>query len=211
MTSPFYQNRDNLDQLQALEKLADETRQLINNVIDTAADTQTLNQLCAELNQLNTQFSVYKNNSDHPRPIQHFNYNAATEHPSEILPYSPMTGAFNPIAPPVQVSFDAESQILTGTVICTRAHEGPQGMAHGATIAGIFDQVLAMAATCIGKGGPTAYLNTQFLKPTWLDKELIFTASIDRIEGRKIFIKGECRLDGELISTADALCIEHRF
>ena len=206
----YYQTRDNASQIEALEKLAAETRQLIDNIIETAADANSLDQVTKQLSVLNSQLQALRSNKDQGRPLDHFNFKAAINEPQEILPYSPVTGSFNPIAPKLNVTFDATTQILSGNVVCSRAYEGPPGMVHGAVIAAIYDQMLAMTSTCIGKGGHTAFLNTQFLKPTFLYQPLSFTSWIDKIEGRKIFIKGQCTLDGEIISTADALCIEHR-
>lgn len=205
----YYQTRDNYAQIKALEELSAETRQFIDHIIETSADAETLTQVTEQLKQLNTKLASLRNTQTNPRPLTHFNFKAALEHPNEILPYSPVTGAFNPAAPALNVSFDSQTQTMTGTVVCTRAYEGPPGMVHGAVIAAIYDQILAMTSTCIGKGGPTAFLNTQFLKPTLLQTELSFTTWIDKIDGRKVYIKGQCEIAGEVVSTAEALCIEH--
>ena len=210
MNAPYYQHQDNHLQISALERLSQETRTLIDNIIETSANADTLNAATETLVRLNTQLSALRCDESTPSPVAHFSFKAATNQPNEILPYSPVTGSFNPVAPPVSVNFDNSNQRLTATVTCSRAYEGPQNMVHGAVIAGIYDQILAMLATCIGKGGPTVSINTQFLQPTWLQKELQFTAWIERIEGRKVFVKGQCEIDGNIVSTADALCIEHR-
>lgn len=212
MSQSLYQQHDNLPQITALQNLAAETRQLIDNIVETAAETQALNDACQQIAAINAQLSQHRSQSenDQRRPLQHFNFAAAQTQPNEILPYSPVTGHFNPISPPVSVTYDAETQQISATVSCNRGYEGPPGMVHGAVIAGIYDQIMAMAATCIGKGGPTAFLNTQFLLPTLLHQELHFSAWIDRIEDRKIYIQAHCKIGDDIVTSAEALCIEHR-
>ena len=210
MPSSIYQLQDNADQIKALKSLADETRLLIDNIIESSASAEVLKTAQATLQTLNQTLGAERNNETAPRPLKHFNFSAAIKNTQEVLPYSPVSGHFNPIAPPANIHFDTTQKKTFATVTCSRAYEGPPGMVHGAVIAGIYDQLLALTSTCHGKAGPTAYLNTQFLQPTLLYQELTFSAWIERSEGRKVYIKGQCEVAGTIISTADALCIEHR-
>lgn len=198
------------EQIVALATIADETRELINNVVETNANSETLQQLTAQIKAINNQLEKLKTD-DKNRPLSHFNFQAIQPHSSDVLPYSLITGRYNPIAAPMHIDCDAQTGRLEGKVLCRRAYEGPPGMVHGAYISGMYDQILALTAVASGKAGPTAYLNTQFLKPTPLDQELVFSAWIEKIEGRKVFVKGQCEINNEIVSTADALCIEHKY
>lgn len=197
------------EQIEALASIVEESRTLINSLVETHADAKTLQHLKSQLADINKQLEKAQT-GDQQRPLSHFNFQAIHSKGNDVLPYSLVTGHYNPISAPMQISYDTQTQRLEGQVLCRRAYEGPPGMVHGAYIAGMYDQVLALASVASGKAGPTAYLNTQFLKPTPLHQTLRFSAWIDKIEGRKVFVKGQCDVNGDIVSTADALCIVHK-
>ena len=58
--------------------------------------------------------------------------------------------------------------------------------------------------------GFTAYLHVEYRKPTPLNRPLELKGWIDKIEGRKRFIRGTCHLDGELLTEANGLFIAPR-
>ena len=190
--------------------LAQQTRQLIDFCVQNNAPTDVLEAATQKLREINQLLQPHHNqHSGEPRPFRNFNFALAQSNPQDILPYSPVTGEMNPIAPPVAVRFDKDAGKLIATVTCGQAYEGPPNCIHGAVIAGIYDQILAMASACCEMAGPTAYLNTTFKRPTPLHSELTFTAWIDKTDGRKVTIKGQCELDGHILSEAEALCIQH--
>ncbi|CAA0109003.1 Uncharacterised protein [BD1-7 clade bacterium] len=194
-----------------LNALVAEARQLIDFCVENTAPENALLDAAQTLAALNKQLSTFHGtHTGKERPHKNFNFAIAKQTPQDILPYSPITGEFNPIAPPVQVNFDENEQVLSGTVICGRAYEGPPHCVHGAVIAGIYDQLLAMASACCEKAGPTAYLTTNFKRPTPLYTEITFSAWVAKAEGRKITIKGQCVADGEILSDAEALFIAHQ-
>jgi acyl-coenzyme A thioesterase PaaI-like protein len=122
-----------------------------------------------------------------------------------LLPFSPITGRLNPISPPLDMSVEGDRVI--GAVRLGVAYQGAPGFAHGAVVAGIWDEVLAMATVRQGMMGPTAFLNIKYRKPTRLDVDLRYESWIERVEGRKIWARGACH-EGELrVSTAEAMFI----
>ena len=115
---------------------------------------------------------------------------------------NPMVGMRNPIAPPLVVTGDDEGR-MTSTFSLGAAYEGPPGCLHGGIVAAILDQVLGSAPARIGMPGLTGYLNTTYRRPTLLGVEHVCRAWIDRVEGWKIFARGDI-LDPQDRVTAEA-------
>lgn len=192
------------EHLQALAAVSNSTRGLIEQLVNSGADIGELNAIEQEINKI----SLRLEQSRGKRPISHFNNHLAQTDPNHALPYSPICGYYNPIAPPVAMRYDQEKQILHGTVNCNRSYEGPQGLIHGGVIAAIYDQLLALLTTCSGRPSFTAWLNIQYRKPTPLHQDLHWHAWIESIDGRKAMIKGQCWLNDELLTEAEGLFIQ---
>jgi acyl-coenzyme A thioesterase PaaI-like protein len=70
---------------------------------------------------------------------------------------------------------------------------------HGGVLPLLFDEVLGRAAASHGRERiRTAYLNVAFKALTPLDSELTVRGWVDRVEDRKLFVRGELR-DGEVL------------
>lgn len=84
------------------------------------------------------------------------------------------------------------------------------GMAvHGGAVTLLFDEVLGILASIAAKTiTRTAYLHTDYRALTPIDVELTATGWIDRVEGRKIFVKGELRHGDVVCAEADALFLQ---
>jgi acyl-coenzyme A thioesterase PaaI-like protein len=114
--------------------------------------------------------------------------------------YSPMIGLSNPLAPPITLRVDGE--VVHGNVRFGRAYEGPPGHVHGGFVAAAFDEVLGFVQSTTGQPGMTGTLTVRYRKPTPLDTDLRFEATVQRVEGRKIF--AEARLYAADVLTAEA-------
>ncbi len=125
-----------------------------------------------------------------------------------IIPWSVITGRYNPMAAPVTMTL--EDGKVIGTVELGLAYEGPPSSVHGAIVTGIWDQVLAFAAMANQTPGHTASLTTRFRSLTPLHTELRFEAWVDRIDGRKIFTSGACYANGDVVTEAEGLFIEYK-
>ena len=112
---------------------------------------------------------------------------------------SPVLGQANPVAPPLELSFD-EGRIIAMARFGS-AYEGPPGCVHGGWVAAAFDEVLGAAQSLSGSGGMTAYLKVDYRSPTPLHVDLRFEGELDRTEGRKIFTVGR-------LFHGDTLCAE---
>lgn len=88
---------------------------------------------------------------------------------------------------------------------------GLNGAAHGGVVAFIFDDALGRLAGGVSRPpARTAYLKTDFRRITPVDQELQVHGVIERIEGRKRFVRGEIRASGELCAEAQGLFVELR-
>lgn len=114
--------------------------------------------------------------------------------------YSPLIGLSNPLAPPIVL--EVEGKTVHGRVRFGSAYEGPPGHVHGGFVAAAFDEVLGFVQSTTGQPGMTGTLTIRYRKPTPLDTDLRFEATVQRVEGRKIFAEG--RLYNGDVLTADA-------
>jgi len=122
-----------------------------------------------------------------------------------LLPFSPITGRYNPLAPPVSLALEGE--MVVARVRLQEGFQGAPGLVHGGVLASIFDEVLGMAAIARGQAGPTARLSVDYRKPTPLHADLRFEASVDRVQRRRAHVSGRCLADGELTAEAEAIYV----
>ncbi len=120
--------------------------------------------------------------------------------------FSPLIGRSNPLSPPIEMSAD-ETGRVTGRVTFGSAYEGPPGCVHGGYVAAAFDEVLGFAETFSNAPGMTGTLNVVYRTPTPLHAEVVFTAAITRIDGRKIFVSGQLHAGDRLCASCDAIFI----
>ena len=119
--------------------------------------------------------------------------------------YSPLIGLSNPLAPPIVLR--VEGEVVYGTVRFGSAYEGPPGHVHGGFVAAAFDEVLGFVQSTTGQPGMTGTLKIRYRKPTPLDTELRFEATVQRVEGRKIFAEGRLYAGDVLTAEAEGLFI----
>ena len=126
----------------------------------------------------------------------------------KILPYSPLSGYFNPISPKLKMYREDNKMHAEGEF--GLIHQGPPNCVHGGIISGVYDQVLAYCGIGNGTPGFTASLQINYLKPTPLFKTLRFTCHVSKIVDRQIYIVGDCYSEDELLSTAEGLFIQYK-
>ena len=126
-----------------------------------------------------------------------------------ILPWSPISGRYNPLAAPVSMSMEDGKAI--GSAEFGLAYEGPPGGVHGGVVAAVWDQVLAYACMVHGMPGPTATFTTHFRAITPLGQPLRFEAWVERSEGRRVYARGRCHAGDKLVSEADGIFIHKAF
>jgi acyl-coenzyme A thioesterase PaaI-like protein len=119
--------------------------------------------------------------------------------------YSPMIGRSNPLAPPIDLRI--EDDVVHGRVTFGVAYEGPPGHVHGGFVAAAFDEVLGFAQSTTGHPGMTGTLTIRYRRPTPLEQELRFEATVLRVEGRKIFTEGRLYAGDRLTAEAEGLFV----
>ncbi|HVA59448.1 MAG TPA: PaaI family thioesterase [Mycobacteriales bacterium] len=130
--------------------------------------------------------------------------------PREFQAYSPLSGPRNPLAPPVRFHFPDQQtgeRPIFGEVTFGAAYEGPPGHCHGGYVAAVFDELLGFAQF---SPGFTAYLHVDYRRVTPLHRRLDLKAWVERVEGRKRYVRGECRDGSVLLSEAEGLFIAPR-
>lgn len=127
--------------------------------------------------------------------------------PLGIFPFSPAVGARNPQAPRVEMTLDADGHIR-GTATFAPLHNGPPwNVVHGGMIALLHDEILGMVGIATGVGGFTGRLTINYRRPAPLLEPIEFHSWVDRVEGRKTFVRAELHHDGHLLNESEGLFI----
>ena len=124
---------------------------------------------------------------------------------TRCMPYSPVSGRRNPIAPPIRMWRDGDE--VRGEALFSPTYAGPPNSVHGGIIAAVFDELLSMANVVSGTAGFTGTLTIKYLKHTPLDRPIELWAVTERNTGRKQFSRGEMRVNGEVVASAEGLFI----
>ncbi|MCR9103955.1 MAG: PaaI family thioesterase [Gammaproteobacteria bacterium] len=129
----------------------------------------------------------------------------AEEDITAVMPYSPVSGKRNPVAPPIKLWRDGND--VRGAVVFSPTYAGPPDAVHGGIIAAVFDELLAMANVVSGHAGFTGTLTIKYHKLTPLNETVELWASNLRQDGRKQISRGEMRVNGEITAVAEGLFI----
>lgn len=122
----------------------------------------------------------------------------------------PVSGHGNPWSIPLDVV--RQGELAVTVVELGSGYEGAPDRSHGGVVSAIFDDLCGFLLTLHKSIAFTASLTINYKAGTPLHVPITFSAGIDRAEGRKLFMKGECRAgsedaDGELLTTCEALFI----
>ena len=95
---------------------------------------------------------------------------------------------------------------ITGSVTFTTAHAGAGDAVHGGQVTLLFDEVLGGVAASVAQSR-TAWLHVDYRSLTPVGAALGIEAWVDRVDGRKVHVRGRL-LDGERVcADAEALFI----
>lgn len=188
--------------------LAASMRKIIDRLVDTRAPDSDLEDLAKDLAAVAERLDQF----DHGRKyggVSEASIAAGGDGPTGHADYSPVIGPANPLAAPMTVQLDGE--VVVGTVTFGHAYEGPPGHVHGGFLAAAFDDLLGAAQAMSGNPGMTGSLTVNYRAPTPLHRQLRVEATLDKIEGRKIYTSGRL-FDGEtLCAEAEGLFISIDF
>lgn len=98
---------------------------------------------------------------------------------------------------------------LVGTAWFGPAAEGPPGHAHGGSIAAVLDEAMGLGAWIAGHAVVAAKISVAFRRMLPLGTEARFAAVVERIEGRKIHVRGRLHgADDSTYAESEGLFIE---
>ncbi|WP_100466474.1 PaaI family thioesterase [Mycobacteroides abscessus] len=105
-------------------------------------------------------------------------------------------------------SFD--NGVLTDTATFGRYHLGRNGAVHGGCLGLLFDTIFGTGSLLLTdlRKLRTAYLNINYRKITPIEKELRYDCTLDRVEGRKVFMTGRLLNGDEVLAEAEALFVK---
>jgi acyl-coenzyme A thioesterase PaaI-like protein len=194
---------------EAAARLARATRLVIDRVRRSAASRETMREAATALEALAERLSP----DAHPGPYMQrgLEWRGELEQPrhpidfAEFFPYSPLVGPRNPLAPPME--FSVRGDRLHGRVSFGAAYVGPPGSVHGGMIAAAFDELLGSANLVRDVGGMTGTLTIRYREPTPALQPIDLTGWVERIDGRKVFTRGEMRHEGRITAEAEGIFI----
>jgi acyl-coenzyme A thioesterase PaaI-like protein len=108
---------------------------------------------------------------------------------------------FNPVAPPLQVSFDGRA--VTGTVEMGVEFTGPPRVVHGGFVATVLDHALGIYLSHIQRPSFTSSLEVRYLAPTPLGVSLEVEARHSVIDGTLTLAWAELRHEGRTTARAE--------
>ncbi|GAA0193801.1 PaaI family thioesterase [Cytobacillus oceanisediminis] len=112
------------------------------------------------------------------------------------------------LQPPFRVRRE-DASVLSGEVRF-RPHFAGVGSVHGGSLALFLDDMVGRLANAPeGIFARTAYLHVDYRRLTPVDEWLDYELRLDRVEGRKRFVRGEVAADGLVLAEVEALCV-HR-
>jgi acyl-coenzyme A thioesterase PaaI-like protein len=185
-------------------RLVASLRQALHASVELDAPPGRLRELADRVAEISRELSLHA--GGRPVPLSH--PHPETLAPKELnatLPFSPVMGRYNPLAPPIDLSLEDER--IVARVRLREAHQGFAGLAHGGVVSAIFDEVLAMATIVSGVSGATVSLKVEYRRPTPLHEDLRFEAWIERVQRRRVQVCGCCLLGDEILSEAEGIFV----
>jgi acyl-coenzyme A thioesterase PaaI-like protein len=191
----------------ARRDLADSCRRVIDELARSTADPQAF----GDAADLVRRAADLLASGTHGREYEGAEASLAAHRDHLFIDHSPLAGPLNPLAVPMQLTMEGEQAV--GVVTFGAAYEGPPGHVHGGYVAAAFDEVLGMVQGVTGNPGMTRFLDVQYRSPTPLHQPLEFRGRVERVEGRKIFVAGDLRVqaDGRLCAESTALFVSVDF
>ncbi len=113
-----------------------------------------------------------------------------------------LVGRCNPVAPPLDIRhFDGVSRC---TVALDERFVGAPGLSHGGVVASVYDQMCGHAVVWSGHRALTLRLTIEYRRPTPLHLPVTFSSRVSRVDGRSLWLEGDCTFRGKTITTCHA-------
>ena len=124
----------------------------------------------------------------------------------EFDPFSIAGGIFHPSSIGLKFFKESNESVLAVTSVHPM-FAGPPERVHGGIQALIVDEVMGALNRMRGRQAFTAYLNVNYRGPAPLNVDLSFRAWVDKIDGRKVFLKATGQGANNTFMDADGLFI----
>ncbi|CAM3485178.1 PaaI family thioesterase [Dermacoccus barathri] len=145
--------------------------------------------------------------TEHLREVNTILRGAGVPEPERVWGRVDTVGRAQALVPPV-VDGTYVRDSFSGSVRFGTFHVGENSVVHGGAICLLFDDVLgALALEAELDPSRTAYLTVNFRSVAPVDETLTVTATVDRIEGRKQFIRGSLWAGERLCAEAEGLWV----
>lgn len=190
-------------QRQQLRHISAQLSEILDSSQTLGGSDDQLAEIEAALSALSTKMATLRDR----KLLEFYNPDFAGDF-RNILPCSPISGYFNPIAPDLRIWQEQDRVYAEGSF--GKIHEGPPDCVHGGIISAVYDQVLAFAALANELPSMTASLTVKYRKPTPLLKPIRFSTWLEKRKDRHIIIKGECHSGDMLLSSAEGLFIMYK-
>lgn len=183
-----------------LRSLVSRVHDLIDAVANTEVDTDTLAETAATVEGLTERLNVAR------REIGTMVTRELGDGSTEVGTITNIVaGDTNPAAP--QLALMRTEEGLRAEITLNTIYQGPPGLVHGGWIAAMLDQAVGSVSAVETSPGLTAHLEIDYRKPTPLFTPLEITAWVDRVEGRKVYVAGQIRANGQVTAEGNALMI----
>ncbi len=185
-------------------RLVDELRRAIHASVDLDAPPGRLRELADRVRDLAKDLVASAGGA--PIPLfQPEQMRPGATQIDQLLPFSPVMGRYNPLAPPLEITLDGDR--IRGRVRFGQAFQGAPGLVHGGAVSAVFDELLAMATIARGAPGPTASLTVHYRKPTPLHSEIELEAWVTSVHRRKVRAKAQARIGDAVLVEAEGLFV----
>jgi acyl-coenzyme A thioesterase PaaI-like protein len=123
--------------------------------------------------------------------------------------HDPVSGVENALAPPIVMELDEDGKARAELVFGI-PYQGPKGIVHGGISAMVLDHVLSVAERAPDQPLVTAELSFRYESPLPLFEQAQLTAHRVSVEGRKVRVAGEIRVNDQVAVSAEGLFIAKR-
>lgn len=123
--------------------------------------------------------------------------------------HDPVSGVENALAPPIEMEFD-EDGAARASATFGLPYQGPKGFVHGGISAMVLDHVLSVADVSPDQPLVTAELSFRYESPLPLFERAEVTAHRVSVDGRKVRVAGDIRVNDRIAVSAEGLFIAKR-
>jgi len=187
---------------EAKRRVAQALRELTDVLVTSTPSVEDMNEIAERLELQASQFAKTPRRYGLRAFVEDGEHGGHAEVNHEL---NALAGWSNPLSPGMNMWFEGNKAVAS--VTCGYAYEGPPGYIHGGYVAAIFDQFLGMAQMLGKSPGMTGTLGVRYLRPTPLNTELRLRAELDRVDGRKTFMKATMHAGETLTATCEALFV----